>query len=294
MSSLIELIKVLRDRTGAGMMDCKHALVECNSDVEKAIDWLREKGIAKQAKKASRIAAEGLSVIEIEGNRACVVEVNCETDFVASSDPFKVLVTDIAKAALANDCKTVEELKEAKTASGKTVAELFVDATVKLGEKLDLRRFVILTKNDDEVFGHYVHMKGKISAVTVVKGSEEIAKDLAMSAAANAPTYLSKEDVPAAEIERERKLQEETVKEDASFAKKPEAIQKKILEGKVMKHFASQVFLTQEFVKNPELTVEQALKEAKSTLVSFVRYQVGEGIEKRVDDFAKEVAEQMN
>ncbi len=293
MSELIELIKVLRDRTGAGMMDCKHALVENGNDIEKSIAWLREKGIAKQAKKATRIAAEGLSTIKIDGNDAAIVEINCETDFVANSDPFIALINAVGEATLANKPSTIDELKACKTANGQTINQLFVDATVKLGEKLDLRRFVIVAKADDETFGSYLHMKGKIAALTIVKGDAAFAKQIAMSVAANAPTYLNASEIPADEIEKERVLQAESSKDDPSFGKKPAAIQEKILEGRVQKHFASQVLLSQEFVINPELTVEQACKENKASIVKFVRYQVGEGIEKRQDDFAKEVAEQM-
>ena len=294
MSTMIELIKVLRDRTGAGMMDCKHALVESNNDIEQAIAWLREKGIAKQAKKASSIAAEGKSLIKVDGNKACVVEINCETDFVASSDPFIELIDLVAGAILANSPKSNDEVNALVAANGQTVEQLFVDATVKLGEKLSFRRFVLVEKAEDELFGAYMHNKGAISALVVLKGGDAtLAKQLSMSVAANAPYFLSFADIPAEEIEKEHTIQVETAKEDPSFGKKPQVIQDKIIEGRVNKHFESQVFLSQEFVVNPEKKVEQVLAENKASVTKFVRYQVGEGLEKRQDDFAKEVAEQM-
>ena len=208
MSTMIELIKVLRDRTGAGMMDCKHALVESNNDIEQAIAWLREKGIAKQAKKASRIAAEGKSLIKVDGNKACVVEINCETDFVASSDPFIELIDLVAGAILANSPKSNDEINALVAANGQTVEQLFVDATVKLGEKLSFRRFVLVEKAEDELFGAYMHNKGAISALVVLKGGDAtLAKQLSMSVAANAPYFLSFADIPAEEIEKEHTIQ---------------------------------------------------------------------------------------
>ena len=171
MSDMINLIKQLRDRTGAGLMDCKKALLENNNNVDAACDWLREKGIAKQAKKAStRIAAEGIAWVLAEGNKAAIIEVNSETDFVANSDPFRALVKEVNSLVLANAPKTLDEAKELKNADGKSIADLFVDATVKLGEKLDFRRFEVVEKADDEVFGPYIHMNGKIATLVVLKG----------------------------------------------------------------------------------------------------------------------------
>lgn len=294
MSEIIELIKVLRERTGAGMMDCKHALVENNNDIEKSVVWLREKGVAKQAKKASRIAAEGLTTIKISGNKALILEINCETDFVARSIPFINLVEEVAKVALAKEPADVEALKAEKTKEGKLVSELFNDAGLKLGEKLDLRRFAIINKDPDDIFASYIHNKGQISAIVVAKtDSAEFGEQLAMSVVNSSPLYLSVKDIPAADIAKEKEIQTELVKEDESFAKKPAAIQAKILEGKVAKHFAEQSFLSQEFVVNPEITVEQACKDNKTVVKSFIRYQVGEGIEKRKEDFAAEVAAEM-
>jgi len=294
MSQVIELIKVLRERTGAGLMDCKHALVACDMDVAKSVDWLREKGIAKQAKKAGRIAAEGLAVIKRLDNKAVVLEINCETDFVAKSDPFIKLIDEVANVCLNKGPKDVEELKTLKTNDGESINDLFVNTGLKVGEKLSLRRFQIVEKGEGEMFGTYSHNGGAIVSLVLLKtAGEDFAEQLAMSVAANAPIYLNKEDIPAAEVEKETTLQLETAKEDASFAKKPEAIQKKIIEGRVRKHFVSSVLLEQEFVVNPDITVAQACKDNKTEIVSFVRYQVGEGIEKRKEDFAAEVAKEM-
>jgi len=294
MSEIIELIKVLRDRTGAGLMDCKHALKECDMDIEKSVDWLREKGIAKQAKKASRIAAEGLTTVKFKGNKAVVLEINCETDFVAKSDPFIKLVDDVATICLDQNPEDVEALKTLATADGTTVNELFVNAGLKLGEKLSLRRFKLVEKGEGEIFGSYVHGGGTITALVKVKTADEnFAEQLAMSIAANAPVYLSSKDIPAEEIEKETNLQKEKAKEDASFTKKPENIQDKIISGRVKKHFVESVLLEQEFVVNPDVTVEKACEQNKAEIVEFVRYQVGEGIEKRKDDFAAEVAKEM-
>ena len=295
MSEMVELIKQLRDRTGAGLMDCKHALVESGNDIEKAILWLREKGIAKQAKKASRIAAEGLTTIKIKDNRAVVLEINCETDFVSKSDPFIDLVNQVAQITIDQLPDNVEELKQAQNAEGKTVAELFTDAAIKLGEKLDLRRFVIVNKSEDEHFGSYIHMKGAMSVLIVTKGGDvQTADDLAMCIASTGPSYLTIDEVSPAERAQEKAIQIENAKEDPSFAKKPQQIQEKIIEGRVNKHFEAQVFEYQEYVLDSTKTIAQVLKETGVTPVKFIRYKVGEGIEKRADDFAAEVAKELN
>jgi len=294
MSEIIELIKVLRERTGAGLMDCKHALQASDMDIEKASDWLREKGIAKQAKKANRIAAEGLTTVKIQGDKAVVLEINCETDFVAKSDPFIKLVDDVANVCLEQNPADVNTLKTLATKDGTTVDELFVNAGIKLGEKLSLRRFKLVEKKEGEIFGSYIHGAGAITSLVRIKSTNaEFAEQLAMSVAANAPIYLSSKDIPAEEIEKETKLQIETAKEDESFKKKPENIQNKIIDGRVKKHFVESVLLEQEFVVNPDITVAKACEENKSEIIEFVRYQVGEGIEKRKDDFVAEVAKEM-
>lgn len=284
----IELIKVLRERTGAGMMDCKNALVACNDDVDKACDWLREKGIAKQAKKADRIAAEGLvwiSKCEKCGN-LIVSEINCETDFVAKSDAFKELVIKSNEAILASGAKTVEEASNA-------VANLFTDATVKLGEKLSLRRFEIVTPVSGQGLGTYIHMGGKIAVIaTLEKEDAELNKGVCLSIAANAPKYISDSDIPTSEIEKETLLQKEASKNDPKLANKPAAALENIIKGKVHKVFSEVVLEDQEFIMDPSKTVGQAVKEKNNKVLSFIRYQVGEGLEKRVDNFAEEVMAQ--
>lgn len=293
MSEIIELIKVLRDRTGAGLMDCKHALQENGNDIEKSCTWLREKGIAKAAKKAARIAAEGLTSVKVAGDKAILIEVNSETDFVAHSDPFVKLVDDIAEIVLKNDVKCLNCAKEAKSADGKTVAELFTDATVKLGEKLDLRRIEVITKEPSEIFGTYVHMKGKISVLTVLSGgTPEVAKGISMTVAANNPQYLAKADISPDELAKEMTIQTESAKEDGSLDGKPDPIKTKILQGRVEKHFKEMTLLDQEYVLDPTMTVATVLKNNQAEIKKFIRYQVGEGMEKRQDDFAAEVMNQ--
>ncbi len=287
---IIELIKVLRERTGAGMMDCKKALEETDCDIEKACDWLREKGIAKAAKKASRIAAEGLTFVKAcdKCGKAIIIEVNCETDFVAKSDAFKALVEEVAHLIMQNDIKTVEEAK-AHTA----IAELFTNATVKIGEKLDLRRFEIVALNGEESFGTYIHMGGKISVLVVLDKADEAAKGIAMHIAANNPLYINKEDIPADVLAHETAIQMEASKADEKLANKPEAVVKKIVEGKVNKQLSETTLAEQDYLLEPGTSVGNFLKQHGIKVVKFVRYMVGEGIEKRKDDFASEVMSQI-
>lgn len=283
----IELIKALRDRTGAGLMDCKGALAANDCDLDKAADWLREKGLAKAAKKADRIAAEGLALaVKCDAcGKVVVLEVNCETDFVAKGDAFRAFVESIAKIILKNEPKDVEEAK------GLT-SELFADATVKMGEKFDLRRFVIIPKGDN-LIGSYIHMGGKIAvAVSLDKGDDEIAKQIAMHIAANNPLYATVNDIPADVREHELSVQREAAKNDPKLAGKPAPVLDKILEGKISKYFAEMTLEAQPFLMDDSKTVGQLLKEKGIKLLSFVRYQVGEGIEKRKDDFASEVMAQ--
>ena len=285
--SLIELIKVLRDRTGAGLMDCKGALLANDCDIDKATDWLREKGLAKAAKKADRIAAEGLALAVKcpKCGTTVVLEVNCETDFVAKGDAFREFVEAIANVILKNEPKDVEAAKALTT-------ELFADATVKMGEKFDLRRFTIIPQ-EDNVIGSYVHMGGKIAvAVSLSGGDDELAKQIAMHIAANNPQYLTVEDVPADVREHELSVQKEAAKNDEKLANKPAPVLEKILEGKINKYFAEMTLEAQPFLMDDSKTVGQFLKEKGVKVLSFVRYQVGEGIEKRKDDFASEVMAQ--
>ena len=287
-SNVIELIKVLRDRTGAGMMDCKKALMETDCDVEKAVEWLREKGIAKVAKKASRIAAEGLTHVVVNGNEALILEINSETDFVSKSDAFKNLVVEVANVVLASKPANIEAAKA-------LTQDIFTNATIKIGEKLDFRRFELVTKSDDQTFGSYIHMGGKISVLVVENGANaEVAKGLAMQIAANNPQYITTSDIPADAIEKEKAVQMEAAKNDEKLKDKPEQALVKIIEGKVNKIFAESVLVKQDYLLDPSQKVEQVLTSNKISVAKFVRYQVGEGIAKREENFAEEVAKQMN
>ena len=281
--NLIALIKVLRERTGAGMMDCKKALEASGNDVEKSIDWLREKGIAKQAAKASRIAAEGMASTYVEGNKAIILEVNCETDFVAKGDRYHALVENVAKQTLEANAKDIDSAKEITN-------QLFVDATVAMGEKINYRRFEYVEKQDGEEFGAYVHMGGKIAVVTVTSKNADVAKGLAIHIAANNPQYISMKDIPADVLEHERAITLEAAKNDEKLANKPENILKGIVEGKVRKMLTESVLEEQVYLMGDGTqTVGQYLKSVGVTLVKFVRYALGDGLEKRVDNFAEEV-----
>lgn len=299
MANIVELIKVLRERSGAGMMDCKKALEATNGDLEAASDWLREKGITKSAKKADRIAAEGLTGVAAEGNFAAIVEINSETDFVAKNELFINLVKDVAASVLAAKADTLEAALAAPSLvkeplNGATLAESVVAATARIGEKISLRRVRLVSKTDDQSFGVYLHMGGRIGVVSVVKGTDaSIAKDIAMHVAASNPTYLSRNEVNPEWIEKETHIQLEAAKVDEKLKDKPAAALAKIVEGKVQKTLREISLLDQAFVKDPSKTVEVFLSEHKSAAVSFVRYGVGEGIEKKVDNFAEEVMSQV-
>ena len=285
--SLIDLIKVLRDRTGAGLMDCKGALLANDLDLDKASDWLREKGLAKAAKKADRIAAEGLALAVAcpKCGKTVVLEVNCETDFVAKGDAFREFVENIARVILKEEPKDVEAAKALTT-------ELFADATVKMGEKFDLRRFTLLPK-ENNVIATYIHMGGKIAvAVVLDKAEDDFAKQIAMHIAANNPQYNTVNDIPADAREHEMNVQREAAKNDEKLANKPAQVLDKILEGKINKYFAEMTLEAQPFLMDDTKTVGQILKEKGVKVLTFVRYQVGEGIEKRKDDFASEVMSQ--
>ncbi len=283
------MVKELREKTGAGMMDCKKALVETNGDMEKAIDYLREKGISKAAKKAERIAAEGLSNIYIKGNDAVVVELNSETDFVAKNAEFKELLDKIGNTILENNVTSMEEALNTKCGD-ETINDLIVNATAKIGEKISLRRFEKVTKTDSQVFGSYLHMGGKISSLTIIEGgNEEVARDVAMQAAAMRPQYINIESVPAEDLEREKAVIKEQV---INEGKKPEFADK-IVEGRIRKFYEETVLEEQAFIKDSGLTVKTYLENNKATLVKLVKYEVGEGMEKRNDDFAAEVMSQI-
>ena len=283
------MVKDLREKTGAGMMDCKKALVETNGDMDKAIDYLREKGISKAAKKAERIAAEGLSNIYINGNDAVVVELNSETDFVAKNSEFKDLLDKIGNTILENKVETMEDALNAKCGK-ETINELIINATAKIGEKISLRRFEKVNKETSQVFGSYLHMGGKISSLTVVDGDkEDVARDVAMQAAAMRPLYINIESVPAEDLEHEKAVIKEQV---INEGKKPEFADK-IVEGRLRKFYEETVLEEQAFIKDSNITVKTYLENNNSKLVKLIKYEVGEGMEKRNDDFAAEVMSQI-
>lgn len=286
------LVKELREKTGAGMMDCKKALEATEGSIAAAIDWLREKGIAKAAKKADRIAADGLTKLLVEGNRAVVVEVNSETDFVAKNEQFLALLDSVAQTILAAAPATLEDALALPTAAG-TLNDLIVEATATIGEKITLRRFEIINKNSDETFGAYMHNGGRISAIAVVKGDHpEVAKDMAMQVASMSPTYISRNHMPAEVVEKERSIQWEIIKNDETINTKPEKVLAGILEGRLSKSLQDMCLVDQIFFKNQDIKVGQYLKSASSETVTFVRYAVGEGIEKKADNFVEEVMNQ--
>lgn len=286
-----KLVKELREKTGAGMMDCKKALQETDGNIDKAIDYLREKGIAKAAKKADRIAAEGITHVEVKGNDAVIVEINSETDFVARNEGFQQLVKEIANQILETKAESVEALNETTLPNGKKVSEHMTEAISTIGEKLSLRRFEIRTKTDNDAFGAYLHMGGRIGVLSVIEGStdEEAAKDVAMHIAAINPKYVSSDQVSEEEINHER----EVLKQQALNEGKPENIVEKMVEGRLRKYLQEICAVNQDFVKDPDQTVEQFLKTKGGQLVDFVRYEVGEGLEKREENFADEVKGQM-
>ena len=286
------LVKDLREKTGAGMLDCKKALEATNGNIDEAIDWLREKGISKAAKKADRIAAEGVAAIKIDGNTAAIVEVNSETDFVAKNDEFKALVDEILTAILNNDVKTNEDVLAAKSSDGSTIDELIIAKTAKIGEKLSFRRFAKVTKNDNESFGDYIHMGGKIAVLTVLENTDSaVAKDVALHAAAMRPIYVKSSEVPTDVLEKEKDIQRELLINEGKPADRIEGI----LVGKMNKYYEDVCLENQIFVKaeNKE-TVAKYVEAKGGKIVSMVRFEVGEGMEKREENFAEEVAKQMN
>ena len=285
------LVKELRERTGAGMMDCKKALTQTYGNIDAAIDYLRENGIAKAAKKADRIAAEGLSHIEVKGNKAVILEINSETDFVAKNEKFVALVKNVAEAILAAEPATLEEALQVE-AQGGTVEAVINEGIATIGEKLSLRRFEVVTKSDADAFGAYSHMGGRIGVLTLVEGStdEEAAKDVAMHIAALAPKYLDESEVPADVLEHEKKV----LTEQALNEGKPANIVEKMIVGRINKFLEEITVVKQKFVKDDSFTVEKFVASKGGKLAKFVRYEVGEGIEKKEDNFAEEVMSQVN
>ena len=284
-----EMVKNLREKTGAGMMDCKKALAETNGDMAAAEDYLREKGIAKANKKESRIAAEGLANIFVDGNKAVILEENSETDFVSKNEEFTDMIKEIGMALLKSDAKTLEEAMEVNTENG-TIKDLIVAKTAKIGEKLSLRRFQIVSLEDGEVFGSYIHMGGKIASLVVLKGAnEEVAKDVAMQQAAMRPSYVFISDVPEDVVNHEKEVQ----KELAMGEGKPAEIAEKMVEGRMHKFYKEICLVEQAFIKDGGLSVNQYIKNNGGELKTAIRYEVGEGMEKRNDDFASEVMNQV-
>ncbi|MFJ8087278.1 translation elongation factor Ts [Lysinibacillus sp. NPDC095746] len=286
-----QLVKELREKTGAGMMDCKKALVQTDGDIDAAIDFLREKGLSSAAKKADRIAAEGTTYILENGNEAIILEVNAETDFVSKNEKFQVLVASLAEQLLAAKPATVEAALELANAEGVKIADQISTAVATIGEKITLRRFEVKTKTDADAFGSYLHMGGRIGVLVTLEGSTDAsaAKDVAMHIAAINPTYVSRDEVSAEEVERERKV----LTEQALNEGKPENIVAKMVEGRLGKYFEDVCLLDQTFVKNSDQKVRDFVASTGGSVNGFVRYAVGEGIEKREDNFAEEVMSQV-
>ena len=284
------MVKELRELTNAGMLDCKKALTETNGNMEEAVNWLREKGISKAAKKQSRIAAEGLATAKVSGNKAVIVEVNSETDFVAKNPEFVSLVDEIADSVLENNPSNMEEAMKVKV-NDSTIEELIVSKTATIGEKLSFRRFEVVEKEDNQIFGTYSHMGGKIVTLAVLEGNDEdVAKDVAMQIAAMRPLYLDRDSVPEDRIEKEREiLTEQAQNEGLDESKIP-----MIINGRLNKFFEEVCLVDQGFVKENKMKVSKYVESKNMKILSFVRYEVGEGMEKKEENFADEVAKQIN
>lgn len=283
-------VKTLREKTGAGMLDCKKALQETNGNMDDAIDWLREKGISKAAKKQDRIAADGLAKIAMNDSCAVVVEVNSETDFVAKNEAFQNGVEAIANCLLNHDVKTLEEANKLEI-DGQTIEQMMIDLTAKIGEKLSFRRFARVEKTPSQVFGSYSHMGGRIAALVVLEGgNSEVAKDVAMHVAAMNPRYINRDLVDQEVLDHEAKV----IKEQVMNEGKPAEIAEKMVTGRLNKFYKEICLLEQPFIKDSNLTIEQYVKQHNASIVSMVRFEVGEGIEKKQEDFASEVMSQIN
>ena len=284
------LVKELREKTGAGMLDCKKALEANEGNIEASIDWLREKGISKAAKKADRIAAEGVAAILTKGNKAAIIEVNSETDFVAKNEKFTGMVNDILETIIESDAKSLEDVLKLSCGED-TIEALITSMTATIGEKLSLRRFEIIEKSDNEVFGDYIHMGGKIAVLVILDGANsDVAKDVAMHAAAMKPAYVKESDVPTDVLDKEKEIMREQLLNEGKPADKID----NILVGKVRKYYEEVCLENQIFVKaeNKE-TVATFVKNNGGSIVNMIRYEVGEGMQKREENFAEEVAKQM-
>lgn len=292
MAVTAKMVKELRGKTGAGMMDCKKALEETGGDIEKAIDYLRETGTAQAAKKVDRIAAEGSTFIQVGDNNAVLLEVNCETDFVTKNDTFKELLSELAKHISSQKPADVEEALQQKLHGDGDTVETYINSIVAtIGEKISLRRFTRLENDANSTFGSYLHMGGRIGVLVELEGEadEEVAKDIAMHIAAVNPKHISREDVPEDEVNREK----EVLKTQALNEGKPEKIVERMVEGRLGRFFEEQCLLEQDFVKDPDVKVKKYVADQKATVKSFVRYEVGEGLEKREENFADEVMSQI-
>ncbi|MBP1045529.1 elongation factor Ts [Enterococcus sp. BWM-S5] len=285
-----KLVKQLRDMTGVGMMDAKRALVEVEGDMDKAVDYLREKGMAKAGKKNDRIAAEGLANVAVAGNFAAIVEINSETDFVSKNEMFQDLVKNIAKEVATNKPASMEEAMALKTEKGTIETEL-IEAQTVIGERINFRRFELVEKADNAAFGAYLHMGGRIAVLTVLDGTtdEDAAKDVAMHIAAINPRYVDESQIPQEELEHEKSV----LTEQALNEGKPANIVDKMVVGRLNKFKAEISLVDQPFVKDPDMTVAKFVASKGGTVKYFVRFEVGEGIEKREDNFADEVMSQM-
>ena len=294
MTITAEAVKQLRERTGAGMMECKKALVESNGDLDVAAENMRKAGLAKADKKASRVAAEGVVVVEksADGRTGVLVEVNSETDFVARGDDFRGFAVEVAKVALAAGASNVEAVNGLKLATGESVDDKRRALIAKIGENLTVRRVTLVKA--PTVVGSYVHTDNKKAALVAVEGGDaELARDLAMQVVASSPRYLTPADAPAELVAKEREIATEHAKNDPSNAKKPPDILTKIVEGRVRKAIDEFALTQQVFVKDGDLTIDKLLKNNKASIKAFERYEVGAGIEKKTGDFAAEVMEQV-
>ena len=286
----------LRKKTGAGVADCQKALKQTDGDMDKAIDFLREKGIATAAKKASRIAAEGVVLAKVEGNTGVLVEVNCETDFVAKGDMYLDFVKEVADYVYANDVKDIDQLVAEKN-------DATINATAKIGEKISIRRFAKFT-TESGVVTSYIHMGGKVGVLVELEGctcdgAKELAHDIALQIAASKPLYLNSSEVPADVIEKEKEILLAQIENDEKLKSKPDMVKVKMVEGRIGKYYEENCLLNQVFVKDPSLKIEKVIADASAKMGKdlyvkrFVRFEMGEGLEKRNDDFAAEVAAQM-
>ena len=281
------IVKELRERTGAGMMDCKKALVATEGDMEKAIDFLREKGLSQAAKKAGRVAAEGAVVafVSEDGKTGAIVEVNCETDFVGKNENFQALAKSIAAKIVAENPADVEALL-ASEMDGKTVKDVVTEAIAKIGENISVRRFVRYKSAEGTVYS-YIHGGGKIGVLVDMKGGDaELGKDVAMQVAAANPQYLNRNEVPATELEHEKEILTEQARNEG----KPENIIAKMVLGRINKYYKEVCLVDQEFIRDGDLTISKLLKSKNADVARFARFQLGEGIEKKQENFADEVA----